>query len=105
MLNLSRRVGESILIGEDIVITILAVKGKQVRIGLSAPAGITILREEIAPKLGVVRDDGSIEPADGGGPIHRDAAFESRGCAPIRAPPEQNETAAIEATDATGEGE
>jgi carbon storage regulator len=62
MLNLSRRVGESILIGDDIVITILAVKGKQVRIGLSAPAGISIMREEIAPKLGVVRDDGHIEP-------------------------------------------
>jgi carbon storage regulator len=57
MLNLSRRVGESILIGENIVITILAVKGKQVRIGLSAPGDVSILREEIVPKLTLVKDD------------------------------------------------
>jgi len=64
MLNLSRRVGESILIGEDIVVTILAVKGKQVRIGLSAPDGISIMREEIAPRLTVVGVDRPAEPAN-----------------------------------------
>jgi carbon storage regulator len=48
MLNLSRHVGESIVIGDDIIVTILAVKGKQVRIGIAAPDGVTILREEIA---------------------------------------------------------
>jgi carbon storage regulator len=63
MLNLSRRVGESILIGQDILVTILAVKGKQVRIGVSAPEGISILRKEIAPRLSVVRDDRSSGPA------------------------------------------
>jgi len=57
MLNLSRRVGESVLIGEDIVITILAVKGRQVRIGLSAPEGVSIHREETGPNLSVVSDD------------------------------------------------
>ena len=57
MLNLSRRVGESILIGDDIVITILAVKGKQVRLGFSAPEGVVILREEIAPRIPDGQDD------------------------------------------------
>jgi len=59
MLNLSRRVGESILIGEDIVVTILAVKGRQVRIGLSAPEGVSIHREDKAPTLSVISDDHS----------------------------------------------
>jgi carbon storage regulator len=62
MLNLSRRVGESILIGEDIVITILAVKGRQVRIGLSAPEGVGIHRKD-APTLSVVREDRPAGPA------------------------------------------
>jgi carbon storage regulator len=62
MLNLSRRVGESILIGDDIVITILAVKGRQVRIGLSAPEGVSIHRED-GPTLSVVRDDHPAGPA------------------------------------------
>jgi carbon storage regulator len=48
MLNLSRHVGESIVIADDIIVTILAVKGKQVRIGIAAPDGVAILREEIA---------------------------------------------------------
>lgn len=60
MLNLSRRVGESILIGEDIVITILAVQGKQVRIGLSAPEGVVILRDEIAPMMTTISGNGPV---------------------------------------------
>jgi carbon storage regulator len=60
MLNLSRRVGESILIGDDIVVTILAVKGKYVRIGLTAPTGVVILREEIAPRMKAMPDDQSV---------------------------------------------
>jgi len=47
MLNLSRRIGETIVIGDDVTVTVLAVKGKQVRLGFAAPEGVVILREEI----------------------------------------------------------
>lgn len=47
MLVLSRKPDESIFIGDDIVITIVATKGCQVRIGIDAPKNVPILREEI----------------------------------------------------------
>jgi len=47
MLALSRRINESIIIGNDIEITILEVKGDQVKIGISAPKSIPIYRKEI----------------------------------------------------------
>lgn len=47
MLALSRRTNESIIIGNDIEITILEVKGDQVKIGISAPKSISIYRKEI----------------------------------------------------------
>lgn len=49
MLVLSRRVGEKIRIGHDVVVTVLAIKGSQVRIGIDAPTSLTILREELQP--------------------------------------------------------
>jgi|HigsolmetaAR202D_1030399.scaffolds.fasta_scaffold00037_57 carbon storage regulator len=48
MLILTRRLGESIQIGERIEVTILEVRGNQVRIGISAPADVVILRAELA---------------------------------------------------------
>ena len=51
MLILTRRVGESIIIGEDIVITALGVKGNQVRIGIDAPKNVPVNREEIQKKI------------------------------------------------------
>lgn len=51
MLILSRRAGESIIIGDEVHITILSVKGKQVRIGIEAPAHISVHREEIYDKI------------------------------------------------------
>ena len=48
MLNLTRRVGETVLIGEGIAVTVLGVRGNQVRLGIVAPDDVTILREEIA---------------------------------------------------------
>ena len=47
MLILTRRVGETLIIGDDVVITILGVKGNQVRIGINAPKEVSIHREEI----------------------------------------------------------
>ena len=47
MLALSRRVNESIIVGNDIEVTILEVKGDQVKIGISAPKSVPIYRKEI----------------------------------------------------------
>jgi carbon storage regulator len=47
MLALSRRINESIIIGNDIEITVLEVKGDQVKIGISAPKSVPIYRKEI----------------------------------------------------------
>lgn len=47
MLHLTRTPGQSINIGNDIVITVLAVKGDQVRLGITAPKEVAVFREEI----------------------------------------------------------
>lgn len=47
MLVLSRRPGESITIGDDVVVTIISIAGGQVRLGISAPRKVQILREEV----------------------------------------------------------
>jgi len=51
MLILSRRVGETVIIGEDISITVLRVKGNQVRLGVNAPKSIAVQREEISERI------------------------------------------------------
>ena len=51
MLILTRRVGESIIIGEDIVVSVLGVKGNNVIIGIDAPKNIPVHREEIKIKI------------------------------------------------------
>jgi len=50
MLILTRAVGETITIGHNIRVTILSIKGTQVRIGIEAPGDVRVLREEIADK-------------------------------------------------------
>lgn len=47
MLVLTRRVGEEIVIGDDIRVTVLEVRGQQVRLGIVAPQSVRVLREEI----------------------------------------------------------
>tara|TARA_X000000368_G_C22390523_1_gene433057 strand:- start:145 stop:327 length:183 start_codon:yes stop_codon:yes gene_type:complete len=51
MLILTRKSGESLMIGEDISVTVLGVKGNQVRIGINAPKDIAVHREEIFDKI------------------------------------------------------
>lgn len=51
MLILSRRTDESIVIGDEVTITVLSVKGKQVRIGIDAPPSVSVHREEIYRKI------------------------------------------------------
>lgn len=47
MLILSRRPGESLTLGDDIVVTVVGVSGNQVRLGITAPKAVRVLREEI----------------------------------------------------------
>ena len=51
MLILTRRVGESLMIGNEITVTVLAVKGSQVRIGINAPKEVAVHREEIYERV------------------------------------------------------
>ena len=51
MLILSRRPGEQLLIGDDILIEVLEVSGTQVRLGITAPREVTVLREELLHEL------------------------------------------------------
>ena len=60
MLILTRKIGESILIGDNIRLVVLEIRGRQIRLGIEAPADIVVLREEIAQRL----SDENLEPPD-----------------------------------------
>lgn len=63
MLILTRRVGESVVIGDDVTITVLGVKGNQVRIGVDAPRDVAVHRQEIYQRIqdGTGPEDGQNE--------------------------------------------
>ncbi len=58
MLILTRRVGESLMIGDEVTVTVLGVKGNQVRVGINAPRDITVHREEIYERIKAEQADG-----------------------------------------------
>jgi carbon storage regulator len=51
MLILTRRVGETVMIGNDVTVTVLGVKGNQVRVGVNAPKEVAVHREEIYERI------------------------------------------------------
>ena len=65
MLILTRRVGESLMIGDEISVTVLGVKGNQVRLGVNAPKTVAVHREEIYQRIQQERGEGSQPAAQG----------------------------------------
>ncbi len=66
MLILTRRAGETVMIGSDVTITVLGVKGNQVRIGINAPKDVAVHREEIYERIQKENASESGEPHDPG---------------------------------------
>jgi carbon storage regulator len=62
MLILTRRVGETLMIGDEVTVTVLGVKGNQVRIGVNAPKNVSVHREEIYDRI--QREKNGDEPLD-----------------------------------------
>ena len=57
MLILTRKVGESVLIGDDISISVLSVRGNQVKLGVQAPKEVSVHREEIYQRIKQMKDE------------------------------------------------
>ncbi len=66
MLILTRRVGETLMIGDDVTVTVLGIKGNQVRIGINAPKEIAVHREEIYERI--KNEQGADAPAESPSP-------------------------------------
>ena len=59
MLILTRRVGETLMVGDEVTVTVLGVKGNQVRIGVNAPKEVAVHREEIYDRIKHEQMDGT----------------------------------------------
>lgn len=51
MLILTRRIGETLMVGDDVTVTVLGIKGNQVRLGVNAPKDVAVHREEIYQRI------------------------------------------------------
>ena len=65
MLILTRRVGETVMIGSDVTVTVLGVKGNQVRVGVNAPRDVAVHREEIFERIRREEQAGQAHAAHG----------------------------------------
>ncbi len=65
MLILTRRVGETLIVGDNVSVTVLGVKGNQVRIGVNAPRDVSVHREEIYQRIQKEKVDGSVVEEEG----------------------------------------
>lgn len=78
MLILTRRVGETVMIGENVTVTVLGVKGNQVRVGVNAPRDVAVHREEIFERIKREGQDGATgdRPAARSGNGHATAGMD-----------------------------
>ncbi len=72
MLILTRRVGEAVMIGNEVTVTVLGVKGNQVRIGVDAPKDVAVHREEIYERI-KREEDGEATPEESGADVTHEA--------------------------------
>lgn len=64
MLILTRRVGETLMVGDDVTVTVLGVKGNQVRVGVNAPKEVSVHREEIYQRIQNEKNSNNSETQD-----------------------------------------
>ena len=71
MLILTRRVGETLMVGDEVTVTVLGVKGNQVRIGVNAPKEVEVHREEVYARIQQEREKEHLNSPEGKRGINR----------------------------------